>query len=50
MDHFLNYELLRHPANWLIIFLILYLVCVLARAAMSAAETGQLPFSLPSKV
>lgn len=47
MDGFINFRLLSHPANWLIIFLTLYFVALLAKVVYTAASTGQSPVPLP---
>lgn len=48
MDEIINFRLLAHPANWIIIFLIAYLSAMLANIVYTAAKTGKVPFPLPS--
>ena len=47
MDHVINWRLIIHPVNWLIIFLVLYFVALLARIIYTAAMTGQSPIPFP---
>ena len=44
---FLNIRLLAHPANWIIIFLVLYLCALCAHVVFTAATTGQSPIPFP---
>jgi hypothetical protein len=46
MDKVINWELIKNPYNWVIVFLILYFVALLARIVMTAAEGGG-PISFP---
>lgn len=46
MDHVINWELISNPKNWVIVFLTLYLVALIAHMISSAASNA--PISLPS--
>jgi hypothetical protein len=46
MDRVINWELIQNPMNWVIIFLVLYFVALLARIVYTAATAGG-PISIP---
>ena len=45
MEHVVNWDLISDPRNWVIVFLTLYLVALVAHMLYSAA--GGAPISLP---
>lgn len=47
MDKIINLDLLSHPANWLIIFLVLYLAALIAKMLHDAAVSGISPIPNP---
>jgi hypothetical protein len=47
MDRVINFNILANPANWLIVFFVLYLVALIAQVLAEAATNGA-PISLPS--
>jgi hypothetical protein len=47
MDRVVNWELIKNPMNWVIIFLTLYFVALVGRIVFTAAEGGG-PISFPS--
>lgn len=46
MDRVINWNILGNPANWLIVFMILYLVALIAHVLTNAAQNGA-PIQLP---
>lgn len=46
MDRLINFNILSNPANWVIIFLVLYLVALIANVLFKAASQGA-PLPLP---
>ena len=46
MESIVNTELLSNPANWIIIFIVLYLVALIMRVIIQSATTNP-PISLP---
>ena len=45
MDRVINFNILSNPANWIIIFLVLYLVALFASVMFRAAQgASPLPF------
>lgn len=46
MPHLINWNILSHPANWIIIFLILYLTALIAKVLVDASN-GDTAISLP---
>lgn len=48
MNSIVNFSLLSHPANWIIIFLTLYLVALLAKLLYGAITSGVSPIPLPN--
>lgn len=46
MDRIVNFNILSNPANWVIIFLVLYLAALVAKIVASAA--GSAPIPLPT--
>jgi hypothetical protein len=48
MDRLINWNIISNPANWLIIFFVLYLVALIAKALMQAAKEGGSVISLPA--
>lgn len=46
MNNFLNFNILGNPANWLIVFFVLYLVALVAHVLYGAAANGS-PLQLP---
>lgn len=46
MPHLINWNILAHPANWIIIFLILYLTALIAKILLQASA-GETAISLP---
>lgn len=46
MDRVLNFNILGNPANWLIVFGVLYLVALIAHVIVNAAQNGA-PIQLP---
>lgn len=47
MSKIINLELLSHPANWVIIFLTLYFVALLAKTVSDAVYHGVSPVPTP---
>jgi len=47
MDRVINFELISNPANWLIVFGVLYLVALIAHTLYEAAVNGNSPLQLP---
>jgi hypothetical protein len=47
MGNIINFALLSHPVNWVIIFLTLYLVVLLAKVLHDAAQRGVSPIPNP---
>lgn len=47
MNNIINWNILSSPANWLIIFLVLYLLGLLAHVLYEAAANGNTPLTLP---
>lgn len=47
MDRLINFGLLSNPANWIIVFLVLYLVALIAHVLTNAAQNGA-PIQLPA--
>jgi len=43
----INWDILSNPANWLIVFFILYLVALIAHVLYQAATQGS-PLTLPA--
>jgi CDP-diglyceride synthetase len=48
MGSVINFDLISHPANWIIIFLTLYLLVLLAKILHDAANSGVTPFNFGS--
>lgn len=48
MDKIINWQLIFHPVNWLIIFLVLYFCALLAKLIYDSATTGQSPIPFPN--
>jgi hypothetical protein len=46
MDRIINFNLLSNPANWIIIFLVLYLAALIAHVLFSASQ-GASALQLP---
>lgn len=46
MDKILNWDLISNPANWLIVFLVLYMVALMAH--IIAASAGGAPILFPN--
>lgn len=46
MDRVINFNILANPANWLIVFFVLYLVALIAHVLTNAATNGA-PIQLP---
>lgn len=46
MDRVINWPLIGNPANWIIVFGILYLVALIAHVIVNAAQNGA-PIQLP---
>lgn len=46
MDRVINFNILSNPANWVIIFLVLYLVALIVSVLFKAASQGA-PLPLP---
>lgn len=49
MNAIINLDLLSHPANWVIIFLTLYLLALLAKMLHDAASRGVSPIPFPGQ-
>lgn len=47
MDRVINWAILANPANWLIVFFVLYLAALLAHILYQAAVNGNTAISLP---
>jgi hypothetical protein len=43
----INFRLIAHPLNWVIIFLVLYAAALFAHMIYTAATTGQSPIPFP---
>ena len=48
MDRIVNWELISDPRNWVIVFIILYLVVLIAHTLYMAA--GSAPIALPAGI
>lgn len=48
MDRVVNWDLISDPKNWLIVFLTLYLVALIAHVLYMSA--GQAPIQLPAGI
>jgi hypothetical protein len=46
MPRLINWNIVSNPANWIIIFAVLYLVALIAKVLFSASQ-GQTVISLP---
>jgi hypothetical protein len=46
MDRVINWAIIGNPANWLIVFFVLYLVSLIAKVLYEATQ-GQTAISLP---
>jgi hypothetical protein len=48
MEHVVNWELISNPFNWIIVFIVLYLVALIAHLLFTASATA--PIQLPSGI
>lgn len=46
MEHVVNWELISDPRNWVIVFIVLYLVALIAHVLYMSA--GSAPIQLPT--
>lgn len=47
MDRVINWNIISNPANWIIVFFVLYLVALIAHVLYQAAIHGNSAISLP---
>jgi hypothetical protein len=47
MENIINFNILRNPANWVIIFFVLYLAALVAHVMFEAAFNGGSAIQLP---